>query len=262
MASKSQSRVILARNLKLLRTKQGFSQERLAELSKLHRTYVGSIERAERNISLDNIEKLARALSVKPVDLLTSLAVDEDLDDKMLMESLFPAVRRYQQLATKHGIGDVFQDNGGKLLQIILITGLRVLKGREGNDAVDEAGREYELKSVNRSLTASFSTHHHLNPTIIKKYRKVDWYFAIYEGIELIELYFVKANALEPYFSKWQAKWIADGDKDINNPKIPLKFVKEVGKLVFETNAIAVVEKRPPPLPRIHDIEEPEGADD
>ena len=262
MARNLQSRTILARNLKLLRGKLGLSQERLAELSGLHRTYVGSVEREERNISLDNIEKIARALSVKPVDLLTTLPADENVDDKVLMGSLFPAVRRYQQLATKHGIGDVFQDNGGKLLQIILITGLRVLKGREGNDAVDDAGREYELKSVNRSLTASFSTHHHLNPAIIKKYRSVDWYFAVYEGIELIELYFVKAQALELYFRKWQDKWRADGNKDINNPKIPLKFVKAIGKLVFATNAIAAVEKGAPVPPRIYDIEAPEGTND
>jgi hypothetical protein len=45
--------------------------------------------------------------------------------------------------------------------------GLRILSGREGNDAVDANGREYELKSVNIELTSAFSTHHHMNPTII-----------------------------------------------------------------------------------------------
>lgn len=259
MATASQSRSILARNLRLLRAELGLSQERVAELSGLHRTYVGSVERAERNVSLDNIQKLAQALRVEPVDLLTPPAPDSNTDDRVVLEALFPAVRRYQQLATKHGIGDVFQDNGGKLLQIILLTGLRVLPGREGNDAVDGAGREYELKSVNRKLTQSFSTHHHLNPTIIKKYRKVGWYFAVYEGIELIELYSMEPDKLEPYFSKWEAKWKADGDKDINNPKIPLQFIRSTGTLFYMSPALGASAAVSGPLAKIHDIEEPEG---
>jgi transcriptional regulator with XRE-family HTH domain len=46
------------------------SQERLAELADLHRTYVGSIERRERNVSIDNVERLAFALGVDIADLL------------------------------------------------------------------------------------------------------------------------------------------------------------------------------------------------
>jgi hypothetical protein len=37
----------------------------------------------------------------------------------------------------------------------------------------------------------------------------------------------------EPYFTKWAEKWKRDGDKEINNPKIPLNFVREVGQRVF-----------------------------
>jgi Restriction endonuclease PvuII len=117
--------------------------------------------------------------------------------DWELMEALLAHVRAYQELANKHGIADIFQDNGGKLLQVILLLGLRVLPGREGNDAVDEGGKEYELKSVNTDLTKSFSTHHHINPTIIEKYRKVDWIFAIYCGIELQAIYRVTPESLE-----------------------------------------------------------------
>lgn len=47
------------------------SQEDLAELCGLHRTYIGSVERAERNISIDNMEKIATALKTELRDLLT-----------------------------------------------------------------------------------------------------------------------------------------------------------------------------------------------
>ena len=48
--------------IKRLRESKGISQEKLGEISDLHRTYIGMIERAERNITLKNIEKLAKAL--------------------------------------------------------------------------------------------------------------------------------------------------------------------------------------------------------
>jgi len=155
--------------------------------------------------------------------------------DKAELDRLFPFIREYQALADKHGIGDIFQDNGGKLLQIALITGLRILTSREGNDAVDESGKEYELKSVNVLLTRSFSTHHHMNPTIIAKYRKVDWVFAVYESIELKEIYLLTPERMEPFYAKWEDKWHRDGGKDINNPKIPLSYVRENGELIYRT---------------------------
>jgi hypothetical protein len=153
--------------------------------------------------------------------------------DKALMDALMPAIREYQALATVHGIGDIFQDNGGKLLQVVLTLGLSVLSGREGNDAKDETGREFELKSVNVDLTRSFSTHHHLNPTILSKYRKVGWIFAIYRGIELDCIYAVEPEHLEEIFEKWERKWHASGGRDINNPKIPVSYVAAHGQLVY-----------------------------
>ena len=153
--------------------------------------------------------------------------------DKKRLDDLFPCIQAYQQLAIEHGINDIFQDNGGKLLQVLLITGLRILPGRMGNDAVDMNGREYELKSVNTLLTKSFSTHHHLNPPIIQKYREVDWIFAIYEGIELQAIYLLTPDDLEFYYKKWEARWYERNGQDINNPKIPLKFVEENGKLIY-----------------------------
>jgi transcriptional regulator with XRE-family HTH domain len=53
-----------------LRVRACYSQELLAEKAGLHRTYVGGVERGERNVSLENIVRIARALRVKPSQLL------------------------------------------------------------------------------------------------------------------------------------------------------------------------------------------------
>lgn len=148
------------------------------------------------------------------------------------LKRLWPDVEKFQRLASKHGVRDIFQDNGGKLLQLLLVTGLTCIASREGNDARDCDGNEFELKTVNQQLTQSFSTHHHLNPTILRKYRAVRWVFAIYHGIELRAVYLMTPEKLEPYFSKWEAKWNLD-HKDINNPKIPIAFVVEHGDMLF-----------------------------
>jgi len=153
--------------------------------------------------------------------------------DYQQLLTIWPAVQEYQTLAAKHGINDIFQDNGGKLLQVLLLLDLKILPGREGNDAVDANGREYELKSINIELTHGFSTHHHMNPAIIDKYRKVPWVFAVYRNISLQTVYLLEPNNLEFYFNKWAEKWNADGGKDINNPKIPIKYVMQHGRLIF-----------------------------
>ncbi|WP_410529873.1 hypothetical protein [Wolbachia endosymbiont (group A) of Conops quadrifasciatus] len=57
--------------------------------------------------------------------------------------------------------------------------------------------------------------------------------FAIYEGIELKEIYKLTPQDLEPYYITWEKKWHDTGGKDINNPKIPLKYVRDKGKLLY-----------------------------
>lgn len=52
-------------NVQKYRIKSGISQEKLAELSGLHRTYISSLERGQRSISLNNIEKIAIALNIE-----------------------------------------------------------------------------------------------------------------------------------------------------------------------------------------------------
>lgn len=52
------------------RKKRGISQERLGELAKVHRTYIGMIERAEKNVTLTSMEKIAKALKIRLGDLI------------------------------------------------------------------------------------------------------------------------------------------------------------------------------------------------
>lgn len=63
-------RRVIAANVRRLRKAKGLSQEAFADECGLHRTYVGAIERAERNVSIDNIERMAAALSVAGYQLL------------------------------------------------------------------------------------------------------------------------------------------------------------------------------------------------
>lgn len=55
-----------------LRLKKGLSQEKLAEIAGVHRTYIGMVERAEKNITLLNIEKIANALDIEISDLFSN----------------------------------------------------------------------------------------------------------------------------------------------------------------------------------------------
>lgn len=64
------------------RTNQGFSQETLAERAGVHRTYVGGVERGERNVSLVNILALADALKLSPSALMERYEAELDLIDR------------------------------------------------------------------------------------------------------------------------------------------------------------------------------------
>jgi transcriptional regulator with XRE-family HTH domain len=66
-------RVQFGANLRSRRLALGLSQEQFAEKADLHWTYIGGIERGERNLSLLNIVKLARALKIAPSELLTNI---------------------------------------------------------------------------------------------------------------------------------------------------------------------------------------------
>lgn len=62
---------VLGRNLRTYRLERGLSQEALADVLAVHRTYMGGVERGERNLTLRSVERIADRLGVDPVTLLT-----------------------------------------------------------------------------------------------------------------------------------------------------------------------------------------------
>ena len=69
---------ILADNIRAFRRDKGISQEELADMCELHRTYIGSVERGERNVTLSTLEVLASALGVSVPKLLTKRVSKDD----------------------------------------------------------------------------------------------------------------------------------------------------------------------------------------
>ncbi|WP_416872654.1 helix-turn-helix domain-containing protein [Helicobacter ganmani] len=67
---KSEINIRIGNKIREIRQSKGLSQEQLAEIAEVHRTYVGMIERAEKNITLVSLEKIAKALGVETKDLL------------------------------------------------------------------------------------------------------------------------------------------------------------------------------------------------
>jgi transcriptional regulator with XRE-family HTH domain len=252
----------LGKRITTLRLEKNIKQEPLAELIDKSKEFVSFLERGLRSPSFETLIDLANALGVPlsslldfesdehedadpipaplPADSLPDTVEDpvkpieqRKSDIERLQEGL-EGVRSLQRLANEYDIADIFQDNGGKVLQLLILLGLKQSKGREGNDAIDEEGNEYELKTINLSLNpnAGITTHHHLTKEIIEKYRTVTWYIGLYEGIELIEIWKVHPSQMEELFTAWE-RWIDDhGGQPRNNPKIPLRYVRR-GERVY-----------------------------
>lgn len=262
MASEARSR--FGNRVRIIRQERQLTQEELAEFIGKSVEHISFLERGERSPSFEVILKIAEALDVsvpylmnidqqdENADFITTLITspvppeqvepveepikeeDERQSDVERLHAAFEGVRALQELAKEYEITDIFQDNGGKVLQVLILLGLKISPGREGNDAVDAEGNEYELKTINRSLNknAGVTTHHHLNRDILTKYRSVKaWYIAVYEGIELMEIYKVFPEILEDKFRLWERK--LDNLDSINNPKIPMKLIRQ-GELVYK----------------------------
>ena len=67
----------LGRNLRNLRKAKGLSQEAFADALDIHRTYMGGLERGERNVTLKTVERIASALGIDPAQLLLAAAPEQ-----------------------------------------------------------------------------------------------------------------------------------------------------------------------------------------
>jgi transcriptional regulator with XRE-family HTH domain len=224
--------------LRMLREERELTQDDLARALNVPISHLLRIEATES--SLNVVESLAEVAPIEaalpePVQQ-TQRVIEQRQSDVERLSAAFRGIREAQRLADEYGINDILQDNGGKVLQVLILLGLRHSPGREGNDAVDSEGNEYELKTINRSLNknAGVTTHHHLNKDILAKYRMVKaWYIAIYESVELKEIYRLSPTQLEPLFQQWEHKIETRGES-LNNPKIPMRYVRQ-GERVFPT---------------------------
>jgi transcriptional regulator with XRE-family HTH domain len=274
----------LGERITVLRLEKNIKQELLAELIDKSIEHVSFLERGERSPSFETLIDIANALKISLSSLLDfevdkqenadpipaplpSGTLPDTVEDPIkpaeqrkndlerLQEGL-ENVRALQSLANEYDIADIFQDNGGKVLQLLILLGLKQSKGREGNDAVDEDGNEYELKTINLSLNAraGITTHHHMTKDIIAKYRKVTWYIGLYEGIELREIWKVAPSKLERLFSAWE-RWIDEHDgQPRNNPKIPLRYVRD-GERVYRNPLRPELETEAYTQPNLLDLE-------
>lgn len=71
-------RVKFGKTLRRLRKNHGISQETFADKCDLHRTYISDIERGERNVSLENIEKIAKVLNIQISELFREVETEND----------------------------------------------------------------------------------------------------------------------------------------------------------------------------------------
>ncbi|CAN7767911.1 helix-turn-helix transcriptional regulator [Paenibacillus sp. LjRoot153] len=74
-------RILFGKRVRAIRSSMGVSQEEFAFLCGLHRTYISDIERGTRNVSLENVERIAHALKVTPKDLFDFQSLELDSHD-------------------------------------------------------------------------------------------------------------------------------------------------------------------------------------
>lgn len=168
-----EAKQLFGERVQALRKERKITQEQLAEHLNKSIEHISYIERGERAPSFETILNIAEALEISvpylmnitpqaevSTSFLTELQtpvvapslvepVEEPINttkerrsDLERLQTALEAIQELQNLANEYGINDVFQDNGGKVLQVLILLGLRISPGREGNDAIDAEENE------------------------------------------------------------------------------------------------------------------------
>lgn len=234
-------------NVRYFRKLQGLSQEQLAELAELDRTYISSIERGERNVSLKNIEKLANSLTVRPEELL---------GDKSAFSKLFSgetgidaAMAFYKQL--------IVDDDRIKLLQMhdMKVAGSvpsvmwelfgAILTGKRGTGGAAGADLDgWEVKSA--KFGGSFEYQYHLNTGLQKLEEDclVNHLFCSYsEDYSVIEVRVIKGAALaEKYFKAWIPLYLENYNQEVESSARRQRFRKSIAKGTVSDLGLLILE--------------------
>jgi transcriptional regulator with XRE-family HTH domain len=156
----SEARLQFADKLRILRNENNLTQEQLAERINKSTEHISFLERGERSPSFEVLIDIANAFNISPAslldfeqpenatDLLTSIGLDTDSpprvdlvdeafkpqvqreSDLERLQAALEGIRMMQKLADEYGIRDILQDNGGKVLQVAILLGLKVSPGR------------------------------------------------------------------------------------------------------------------------------------
>jgi transcriptional regulator with XRE-family HTH domain len=108
---------LVGKRIRALRKEKGLSQEELGDLADLHHTYIGAVERGERNCSIDSLSKIAKGLNVNVVDLFVTATRDKPQDINKIKASVIKDIEKCSP-ATLLLISDLL--SGFKKLGIIL----------------------------------------------------------------------------------------------------------------------------------------------
>jgi transcriptional regulator with XRE-family HTH domain len=87
-------KALVGKRIRILRKEKGLSQEELGDLADLHHTYIGAVERGERNCSIDSLSKIAKGLSVNVVDLFVTATRNKPQDISKIKASIIKDIEK------------------------------------------------------------------------------------------------------------------------------------------------------------------------
>lgn len=162
------------------------------------------------------------------------LVTPEQIESREQLDEFIVSNQKLEEFASQYGIKNIYQDSNLQQLQQALYLGLSFQPARQSNDAVDDYGCPWELKSLTLSKhIRGFSTSNPLSLKVLNRYRKCNFAFSIYENSLLSSIYIASPKQMKGIFDKFERRILTLGEP--NNPKIPLDYVYR--------NAIKVYDK-------------------